>query len=121
MGAISETKKRYTRSSFDQRSSEEDFLWVPGLADLVKDVNQGVLLVGLECYMEIDCALVGRGTQAAPVVRDDIPLVFYNQAAPRCRDSEGCRRTKEERGSKDQEYREPEVAHNLMGLLVTDG
>ena len=117
MGAISETK--CSQSSFEQRSIDEYLLWVPGLADLVKDVNQGILLVGLECYMEIDCALVGRGTQAAPVVRGDIPLVFDNHVAPRRRYSEERRRANEERGSKDQEYREPEVAHILMRLLAS--
>ena len=119
MGAISETKKRYTRSSFEQRCSDKYLLWVPGLADLIKDVNQGVLLVGLKCYMEIDCAVIGRGTQAEPVVRDDFPLVFYNHVFLRRRDSEERRRINEECGSKYQEHREPEVAHNLMGLLVS--
>ena len=93
---------------------------MPGLADLVKDINQGVLLAGLECYMEIDCAVFGRGTQADPVVRDNIPLVFFNHVALRRRDSEGCRRTDEERGRKDQEHREPEVGHTLMRLLVAE-
>ena len=51
---------------------------MPGLADLVKDVDQGVLVLGVESNMKIDCDVVARGAQAEPVVRDGIPLVFYN-------------------------------------------
>ena len=65
------------------RSSEEDSLWMPGLADLVKDVNQGVLVLRLERDMKFDRGAVGRGTLADPVVRDVVPLVFYNHIAPR--------------------------------------
>ena len=67
------------------------------MADLMKDVSQGVLLVGLESNMEINCGTDGRGTQASPVVRGDVPLVFYNHVVPRCRDSEGRSGTNEER------------------------
>ena len=61
--------------------------------------------------MEIDPGFLGRGTQASPIVRDDVPLVFYNHVVPMCRDSEGRSGTNEERSRKDQEYRETEVAH----------
>ena len=53
-------------------------LWVPGLADLVKGVNQGVLVLGLESNMEFDRVVIERWTQVEPVVRDGIPLVFYH-------------------------------------------
>ena len=53
-------------------------LWVPGLADLVKGVDQGVLVLWLERYMEIDRVVIERWTQAKPVVRDSVPLVFYH-------------------------------------------
>ena len=62
--------------------------------------------------MEIDSGVVRRGTLAEPVVRDVVPLVFYNHIVPRYRDSEGYRGTTEERSSKNREYRESEVAHN---------
>ena len=75
--------KQYTRLTLGQRSSEEDLLWVPGLADLMKDVIQGVLVLGLESNLEFDVGIVGRRTQAEPVVRNDIPLVFYNHIVPR--------------------------------------
>ena len=104
--------KEYTGLTLEQRSSEEDFLWVPGLADLEKDVSQGVLLVGLKSNIEIDCGFVGRGTQGNPVVRDDVPLVFCNHIVLRCRDSEGHCETTKEGGSEDREHRESEVAHN---------
>ena len=76
---------------------------MPGLTDLMKDVSQGVLLVGLESNMEINRGTDGRGTQASPIVRDDVPLVFYNHVVPRCRDSEGHSGTNEERSRKDRE------------------
>jgi hypothetical protein len=66
-----------------ERSSEEDVLWVPGLADLVKGIDQGVLAVGLERNMEVDRGAVGRVTHADPVVRDGIPLVLYKHFVPR--------------------------------------
>ena len=112
MGAISETGKRFTRLALDQRSSEEDLLWVSGLTDLKKDISQGVLLVGLESNMKINCGFVGRGTQADPISRDDVPLVFCNHLVSRSRDLEGHCGTSEEGGSKDREHRESEVAHN---------
>ena len=56
---------------------------MPGLADLIKDVSQGVLVLRLEGNTKIDCSVVGRGAQAEPVVRDDVPLVFYNHIVSR--------------------------------------
>ena len=114
MGAISETGKRYSRLTLEHRSSEDGLLWVSRLADLKKDVSQGVLLVRLESNMEIDRGAVWRGTQADPVVRDGVPLMFYNHIAPRCRDSEGHSGTSEEGGNKDREHRESEVAHTVI-------
>ena len=83
-------------------------LWVPGLADLVKGVKQGILALGLESNMEFDRVVIGRWTQAEPVVWDDIPLVFYHHVVLRRRDSDGHRGTTE----KHQEHRESKVAHN---------
>ena len=118
MGAISETGKRFTRLALEQRSSEEDLLWVSGLTDLKKDMSQGVLLVGLESNMKINCGLVGRGTQADPISRDDVPLVFCDHLVPRRRDLEGhCKTAEDEGDSNDREHRESAVAHNCKRPL----
>jgi hypothetical protein len=47
--------------SLEQRSSEEDVLWVPGLADLL----DRILAVGFkfECNVELNGGAVGRVTQ----------------------------------------------------------
>ena len=84
------------------------------MADLVKDVSQGALVLGLESDMEIDSGVIRWGTLAEPVVRDVVPLMFYNHIVPRCRDSKGHCGTTEEHGSKNREHiehRESEV-HN---------
>ena len=49
---------------------------VPGLVDLIKDVDQGTVVVGPESNMEFDRGVIGRGTQVEPVVQDGISLVF---------------------------------------------
>ena len=85
---------------------------MPGLADLVNGVSQGVLVLGLESNIEIDSGVIGRKTQAEPVVRDVVPLVFYNHIVWWCTDSEGCGGTTEEHGRKDGEHRESEVVHD---------
>ena len=84
---------------------------MPGLADLMKDVSQGVLLVGLESNIKIDRGFVVGGSYADPVVWDDVPLVFFDHIVPRGRE-EGHRGTTEEGGSEDREHRGSEVAHN---------
>ena len=61
-------------------------LWVPGLADLKKGVNQRVLTVRLESNVEVDGGAIGRLTKADPVVRDGIPLVLHKHVVPRRRD-----------------------------------
>ena len=76
-------------------------LWVPGVADLVKGVSQCVLAVRLESNIEVDDGVVGRLTQADPVVRDGLPLVLYTHIAPIRR--EGSLMTSEGRSDK---YRE---------------
>ena len=71
---------------------------MPRLADFVKDVSQGVLVLRLESNIEIDRSVVGRKTLADPVVRDDVPLVFYNHILSRRWDSERERGATKERG-----------------------
>ena len=91
-------------------------LWVSGLADLVKRLNQCVLKMRLESNIEVDGGAVGRLTQADPVVRDSIPLVLYKYIAPSRR--EGCLVTSEGRSGnlknrehKDGEHREYVAEH----------
>ena len=57
-----------------------------GLADLVEGVNQCVLVVGLERYMEVDGGAFRRVTHGDPIVRDDIPLVLYEHMSPNGRE-----------------------------------
>jgi hypothetical protein len=56
---------------------------VPGLADLLKCVAQGILAVGLERNVEINCGAIGRVAQGDPIVRGMNPLVFYKHFTPR--------------------------------------
>ena len=44
-----------------------------GTANLIKSVDQCVLVLGLECNVEIDGGVSGRVTQVEPVLRDRIP------------------------------------------------
>ena len=72
-------------------------------------------MLGLVSDMEIDHAVVWKGTQAELVVQDVVPLEFYNIVS-RCRDSEALQ-TSEERGSKDQE---PALATRLPCSRMPD-
>ena len=51
----------------------EDVLWMLWTANLIKCVDQGVLVLGLECYVEIDGGVSGWVTQVEPVLWDRIP------------------------------------------------
>ena len=53
-----------------------DVLWMRRLADLIKCVNQGILTVGLERNVKVDCGAGRRVAQALPVLRDGAPRVF---------------------------------------------
>jgi hypothetical protein len=69
--------------SEEQRSSEEDVPWVARFADLVKCIDQGILALGHERNVEVDCRAIVRVTLANPVARDGIPLVLNNHVVPR--------------------------------------
>ena len=45
-----------------QRNARENVLVVRRVADLIQRINQGALVVGLECKMEIDRGPGGRVT-----------------------------------------------------------
>ena len=51
--------------------------------------------------MELDSCAIGWVTQADPVVRDGIPLVFYNHLVPK---GWGWRRETGDPGGKDEEH-----------------
>jgi len=61
----------------------EDVLWMPGAADLVKLVYQGVLTLGLERNVKVDCGVRRRAAQALPVLRDGVPGVLDVHVVPR--------------------------------------
>ena len=67
-------------------SDEDDVLLVPGVANFVECVGQGVLAVGLECEVEVDCGVGGRGTKTLPVGQDGVPRVPHTYITPKwCR------------------------------------
>jgi len=57
-------------------------LWMPGIADLIEYVNQGVLVVRLERNVEVDRGAGGRVTEALPVNWDSIPGVLHMRVIP---------------------------------------
>ncbi len=57
-------------------------LSVPGFADLVKRVYQGVFVLGLERNVKVDRGAHGRVTQALPVRWDGIPCVLNVYVVP---------------------------------------
>ena len=89
-------------------------------ADFVYGVNQGVLIAGLECNVEINRGASGRETTALPVGWDGIPGVLDTHVIPmwryRCREAEA-----EDQGAEDGEQRPPVMTHNYrqpMGVTV---
>ena len=46
------------------------------LADLIEGIDQGTLLVGLECNIEINCGVRGWVAQTLPVDRNGMPGVL---------------------------------------------
>jgi len=61
----------------------EYVLSMPGAADLVKRVDQGVLTLGLERNVKVDCGARRRAAQALPVLRDGVPGVLDVHVIPR--------------------------------------
>ena len=81
---------------------------IPGVADFVEGVNQGALLAGPECDVEVDGGAGGRVAQTLPVGWSGIPGVFDTHVIPRY---EGCRDVGEGRGGEEEERIEPVVSH----------
>lgn len=55
---------------------------MPGVADIVEHVNQGVLVVRLEHKVEIDRGAGGRATEALPTIWDCIPRMLHMRVMP---------------------------------------
>ena len=95
-----------------------------GTADFVQGVDQGVLVLGLECNVEIDGGVSTRVAQARPVHWDRIPLVLYMHVFPTW--CEGRRKAAAEHSGEDTEHREQVViphrchAAKLSGLTSSD-
>ena len=50
---------------------------MPGSADFVEGVGQCILVVRLECNVEVNCDVGKRRTNGFPVVWDGIPGVLH--------------------------------------------
>ncbi len=56
---------------------------MPGIADLIERVNQGVLVSGMERNVEANRSAGGRVTKALPVGWNGIPGMFHTHVIPR--------------------------------------
>jgi len=56
---------------------------MPGFTDLVDGVSQGVLTLGLERNVKVNCGARRWAAQALPVLRDGIPGVLDVHVIPR--------------------------------------
>ncbi len=91
-------------------------IWIPGIANLVEHVNQGVLvvfkphhenaLIGVECNVEVDHGVGRRRTQALPILQDRIPCVLHMHVVPTL-----CEGRREAAGGEDKKQRERAIAH----------
>lgn len=89
-------------------SGKEYVPWMFRVADLIKGVGQGALLVGLECNVEVNCSAGGRVAQTLPVDWDAIQGMLDPHIIPRF---EGCREVGVGRGDEEGERREPLESH----------
>jgi hypothetical protein len=60
----------------------ENILRMPWAADLVENVDQGVLTLGLERKIKVNCGTGRRAAQAPPVLRDGVPGVHGVHVVP---------------------------------------
>jgi hypothetical protein len=82
--------------------------WVPRVADLGDGVNQGALLFGLECNIEVNGGSGRWLAQTLPVNWNGIPGVLDPHVIPRFK---GRREVGKYHGGKEEEHREPKVLH----------
>jgi hypothetical protein len=64
------------------RKGMKDVLWMARGADIVEDVDQGVLTVWLECNVKVDCGAQRWAAEDLPVLRDGVPGVFGALVVP---------------------------------------
>jgi hypothetical protein len=79
VGTVSETEQRQGEYEYRGRSDEVYVLLMLGVADLIECINQGVIVVRLECNVEVDCGAGGRAIKTLPVCRD----VCFTRMSPR--------------------------------------
>jgi hypothetical protein len=60
----------------------KDVLWMARGADIVEDVDQGVLTVWLECNVKVDCGAQRRAALSLPVLRNGVPGVLGALVVP---------------------------------------
>ncbi len=65
---------------------EEGMPSIPGIADLVEHINQGILMAGFGRNEEVDRCAGGRLAQDLPVRRDSIPRMFHVYVVPTWRE-----------------------------------
>lgn len=80
-------------------------------ADVIKGVNQSVLVLRIESNVEIDGKVSRRVTQVRPVVWERIPLVLHIHVFPTW--CEGRCEAVEESGDEDEKHREYVTAHDI--------
>lgn len=80
--------------------------WV---AHLIERIDQGSILVGLECNVEVDGGTSGWMTQTLPAGWNGMPGVFHTHVMPR---HSGRREVGEGHYSEKEERREPVVSHD---------
>jgi hypothetical protein len=98
----------------ERRTGGEDVLWMPGVADLVKSVNQGALPLRLEGNVEVNGGACGWVAQALPVFRDGVPRVHSVHITPTLwKGPEGFRMAGKKNSGNDGENRDRDrmVAH----------
>ena len=66
----------------EQRDHREDVLWMPRVANLVEDVNHGVLAMKLECYVKIEIGACWQVTEDFPGWRVRLPCVLHPHVIP---------------------------------------
>ena len=87
------------------------------VADLVKRINQGALLVRFKCDVEVDGCTDCWVAQTFPIVWNGIPGMFHTHVMPsnwgRCEDGEG-------RCAEKAEYGVPVISHGYRSLRTTE-
>jgi hypothetical protein len=89
------------------RKEMKDVLWMARCADIVEDVDQGVLTVWLECNVKVNCGVRRRAADALPVLRDSVPGVLGAHVVPAW--GEGLRKATEKDSHENREHKKDTV------------